>query len=147
MREIKFRAWDGERMLHFTQSPWTCSEYNSICWEVDEEEAKEFLGCLRFEKEPMLMQFTGLVDKNGKEIYEGDVVLFVSEVIVQQKGGFSLTEPEGNIGVIKYAEGSFYVGGEYFYSYGDRNFEWKELEIIGDIYQNPELCAKNTATS
>ena len=42
MREIQFRAWDGKKMVHFTQEPWVCSEYNSICWEVDEESEKEY---------------------------------------------------------------------------------------------------------
>ena len=79
-----------------------------------------------------LMQSTGLKDKNGKEIFEGDV-LRDSESIV----------------IVKFADGAFSVdyrnmGGEWR-SYGSlfRYLKDYEGEIIGDIYQNPELVEEN----
>lgn len=56
MRTIKFRAWDGKKM-------WTVET-------MDELQSKEL----------QVMQFTGLLDKNGKEIYEGDIMSVNGEV-------------------------------------------------------------------
>jgi len=59
MREIKFRVWDGEAM-----------DYNPRAWCEDINE------CLAYpnDENAFVMQYTGLKDKNGKEIYEGDII-------------------------------------------------------------------------
>lgn len=127
-RVLKFRAWDKKRMVHFTQKPWVCSEYNSICWEVDEEKEKEYLGCLDLEDDFVLMQFTGLLDKSGKEIYEGDIINF--DPLKSNYKPF--------IGVVTYSEfGTRFIGR--VEDWGDYQFYGKETEIIGNIYENPEL--------
>lgn len=59
MREIKFRAWDGHKM--YEPCIWMGKEYIPIRDTFVEVEA---------------MQYTGLKDKNGKEIYDGDRILF-----------------------------------------------------------------------
>ena len=68
-------------------------------------------------------QFTGLHDKNGKEIYEGDIVC--------------LTDRPKPVPVV-FKEGCFYtpdVGGNYRLGGWDKN----RIEVIGNIYENPEL--------
>lgn len=60
MREIKFRAWDGEQMHHD--------------WMIFSEEAGEVTARQLAKKASVVMQFTGLRDKNGREIYEGDIL-------------------------------------------------------------------------
>jgi len=68
-----------------------------------------------------LMQFTGIIDINGKEIYEGDVV-------IPDSGGASL---------VHWKDGAFQVG-----YYGDIPYvlaDYKSLTVIGNIYENPEL--------
>lgn len=60
-REIKFRAWDGERMRPVT------------LWGFSEEFVMTPRGSSGIE-DYKIMQYTGLNDKNGKEIYEGDIV-------------------------------------------------------------------------
>lgn len=77
-------------------------------------------------------QFTGLHDKNGKEIYEGDIVRFNQKFLIENillvgyeyshRGGFSLCTKEG-----------------YYGMFGDAWLEPFYCEVIGNIYDNPEL--------
>lgn len=133
MQEIKFRAWfkneneikkvainniyEGNKTyLHL--SPLPMSDYKPI----------------------ELMQYTGLKDSNGREIFEGDIVRFV---IFDYLG--SDIEYKG---VVKYRSGLYEiwkdVDSEFFDSDGPfiLNHAWlqdDEFEVIGNIYENPEL--------
>lgn len=144
MREIKFRAWDkkNKKML----APLLLAE---ILWSVD----GGYFYCDAWdgymEEELVLMQYTGLKDKNGKEIYEGDIVCFDGFMTADNSFGI---EPNGYI----YDEGSVHiiVWNDKLAGW-DLNFEedeeWKykrdtrcllidkSCEIIGNIWQNPEL--------
>jgi uncharacterized phage protein (TIGR01671 family) len=119
MREIKFRAWDLERkkMIHFAEKG-ICSEYNQLTFEVQEEEEKEYFGCLP-DNDNILMQYTGLKDKNGVEIYEGD--------IMKRKNGelYSVQWTTDGCECIANDITGLSVN------------HWDE--VIGNIYQNPEL--------
>lgn len=112
MREIKFRAWDKhyKRFRDIVLSSPISALNNN---EIDE----------RFE----LTQYTGLKDKNGKEIYEGDIVQFTDNYN---------TDIPPHIGVVKFNNASFYItdGAYSCYRWIDIN-----VEIIGNIYENPEL--------
>lgn len=79
-----------------------------------------------------LMQYTGLKDKNGKEIYEGDIVDFASR--------FDNSKRTGK--VVYYAgDAAFLIedGKEIFFLFYDA----LEREVIGNIYENPELLKDN----
>lgn len=126
MRQIKFRAWDkkSNKMLQQTDD----FTFNESGNEADD-------GWLWNAPGIELMQFTGLLDKNGKEIYESDIV----------------KSKKGSIFIIKFDSGCFWVE-LVKRSYEDKNsffgdeftcasimFEELECEVIGNIYENPEL--------
>lgn len=108
----------------------------TIKFRVYTETKPEVLGMKYFdlsntsERNDTVMQFTGLLDKSGKEIYEGDIVN-----VLKHYEGDSLYQDE--ICETKFSDGGFYFTkpgklGSYFEPY-------KECEIIGNIYENPEL--------
>jgi uncharacterized phage protein (TIGR01671 family) len=119
MREIKFRAWDGEVM----HQDWLV---------LTKESSGEVSTCRLSKRGVEVMQFTGLHDKNDKEIYEGDVAAWIER-------GMKNCKVIGQVSWYKdgwTAEG-FYDGSQ---DEPGRAFsENAELEILGNIYENPEL--------
>ncbi len=103
-REIKFRAWSKESK-------------KMIDW--------DFIHSVRNLHKLMtlnhieLMQFTGLADKNGKEIYEGDVVIPFSK------------ENRMNKSVIVYEFNQFRIKGDVLYW----NWDLQQVEVIGNIFE------------
>lgn len=73
-------------------------------------------------------QYTGMKDKNGKKIFEGDIVDI-------------LTENE-EIGVIEYDDGGFQVEADGFIVDFHANINGTDLEVIGNVHDNPELLEK-----
>jgi len=132
MREIKFRAWDKKTetmndvwAIHF--KGWHDSEINFIEINGLGTDGTEE----RSEVEVELMQYTGLTDINGKEIYEGDIVR-------QYKDW-------GNNDLDQIAEvtcdGTEWYWGEYGCISAALSIH-KDTEVIGNIYENPELLEK-----
>lgn len=125
MRETKFRAWakESKQML---------SHDELIFHTFGEGEAPLIYrilndGSLKNDRY-MLMQYTGLKDKNGKEIYEGDIVLWGGDPtpVEFHGGGFTLTD---------YGRGESNIGKRVHTVYANLT----KLEVIGNIYENPEL--------
>lgn len=79
----------------------------------------------------VLMQSTGLKDKNGVEIFEGDIVL---ENGMQRTVSFGEQEYEEDFGNLAY-----YVGFNVYTKWGYSSIDPVEYEILGNIYENPEL--------
>jgi len=129
-REIKFRAWDKNRkgyingfnMFGFSRGQGCL--YKKLQRFSDEWKDGDF----------ELQQFTGLKDKNGKEIYEGDIMRNVKNgciATVQWHGtmaGFVLSN-------LKEKSQTTREWGELFRAYD-------KYEVIGNIYDNPELLVQ-----
>ena len=119
MREIKFRTYDSISygMVYY-------DSLNDIC-----EDAHRFIKG----KYQHIMQYTGLKDKNGKEIYEGDIVKWDNVSKFRN-------ERYEHRGVVRYSNGSYYplpkddeCEDDYYSNYVEN------YEVIGNIYENPEL--------
>ena len=79
--------------------------YKNYYWHEGDFDEKANFG---LNEKGILMQFTGLLDKNGKEIYEGDIT---------------------NVGIVEWDHGQF----------TERLYAPDDIEVIGNIYSNPEL--------
>jgi hypothetical protein len=115
-REIKFRCWDTLQGGKFEYWNPLTDKYDGIFWTMIKN--KSF-------KEPN--QFTGLIDKNGKEIYTGDILKTGSDKNMEV--GWSK----------RFASFCLNRKGWLFVHYFGEAVEAEDCEIVGNIYENPEL--------
>ncbi|CAK0779066.1 conserved hypothetical protein [Azospirillaceae bacterium] len=153
MREIKFRAWDAEngRMVRPGNFEIEESGGHLVGWFQSSEDDDEERECqLKSNYELILLQFTGLLDKNGKEIYEGDIVQDTRDWAdrMTNKGVHLIRFGVGSEG--EPADGTqpyigWCLGRDDDYRYettGFTKYEADNFEVIGNIYENPELLEK-----
>ncbi len=126
-REIKFRVWDGINKKMYEVSELNTNLQQVTCW--DDNDNKLFFYFAGARQDCDLMQFTGLKDKNGKEIYEGDIFSFEG-----RSYQVYFDEARGSWSAINRKEGT-----DYKYQQNLTKMRAKRFEIIGNIYQNPEL--------
>jgi uncharacterized phage protein (TIGR01671 family) len=131
-REIKFRAWDFRHKKMFGVDALYQNQVDYIDDKLTEFSA--FKPCYGYlsRDEVVVMQFTGLKDKNGKEIYEGDIILSHKEY--NSYSGLNSTIYAGNKYQIKNNGWRFYLEPSSLY-----RVDMEEIEVIGNIYENPEL--------
>lgn len=147
MRTIKFRAWDDgkkEWLLGYEYPnlggfslDGECvlmGEWANVCTSFMFENNN------RKRTDLKLMQFTGLKDKNEKEIYEGDIVSYDRGVGNWTGKRMSTTH------TIVFSEEVFAFVMDYGSSYIKLRKHWNYIyEVIGNIYENPELLSTPTA--
>jgi uncharacterized phage protein (TIGR01671 family) len=145
MREIKFRVWNQEG--NFMDSAWLIDwEHGKVCHSKHNQ--SELDDCI-------LLQYTGLKDKNGKEIYEGDIIRRYFEIgrviydeVTLGAEDYEIDDAGYFIGVVHYRPSEGYVLNKCT-KYND---DWeiqlqksgvkiyaKRAEVIGNVFENPDL--------
>ena len=126
MRDLKFRAWDSDNNEMFNPKK---LEWNA------QGELRFFNKNSMWAHSMVLMQYTGLKDNKGKEIYEGDVVTYGTEdEIVNAIVEFAEEDSETSMFLTGFKMVVFSSA-----DYEDGDDSDHALEIIGNIYENPEF--------
>jgi uncharacterized phage protein (TIGR01671 family) len=119
-REIKFRVWDNQSDFYWGQGEGM--DFKKIAF--------NFYDSLFEECRLVFQQYTGLLDKNGVEIYEGDIVKATSDQYTN----------ENFIGKVIFDEGYFCT----WVNENDIRGIWGDdnIEVIGNIFENKDLLVK-----
>jgi len=132
MREIKFRAWFGrDKVLVYNCVQWTPAENGEWLLPLNE--------CNFVTKDCVPMQYTGLHDKNGKEIYEGDVVKLSWDYYPYSGADDCEKIHEELVGIIDFESGSFWFHSRGLAENSHFHYNDSNREVIGNIYENKEL--------
>jgi len=127
MREIKFRAFVDKNIIE--GYPASIYPVENICWREGELVAINLKPCEWIDsKWVILMQYTSLVDEDGKEIYEGDLLKYADSPIY----------------TVSFSNGEFIMVGKSINGSFQRSLRediTHFMKVIGNIYENKELLS------
>lgn len=123
MRDIKFRSWSKRNKEMLTPYFFVNGE--------------NFITQYGGSKPDAVMQFTGIKDISGVEVYEGDIVKFIDTEDQSNESNGTYSEDFSNIGTIYYS--SEFNGWDISGRETDREDAFFEIEVVGNIYENPEM--------
>jgi len=150
-REIKFRAWDEKNKIIHNNFKYIKSGDTPMDWiifqsDIETKSISELINNPYCAVQLKIMQYTGLKDKNGIEIFEDDIVKTYWQHCGITNYDYELT------GIIRCSD--YYSGfvitvnkdnkefDVVLYSFETEEINKDQTEIIGNIYQNPELLEK-----
>lgn len=129
-REFKFRAWDGEKLIYKVTPSVFPQVYTKskleVCAEITDYEP-EYFDEVDFIAVECIEQYTGLKDRNDKEIYEGDIVTMEYDLDDLEPSDYY---------VITFSEGCFRINDIHETEVGSYLSSW---QIMGNIHENIEL--------
>ena len=126
MREIKFRAWDKVNKRIIKSVGFTDSDCGRL-WQREESTVDDHSNFTGSSDKWIPMQFTGLFDKNGKEIYEGDILkhdLWGVDAVVWDSvcAGFRCQREEEDGHDLSFCD-----------------VHRRRVRVIGNVWENPDL--------
>ena len=132
MRPIKFRAWNKKlKRMYYSIEPYITNlradKGHPDCGGHKPQGSLEEM----YKTKCPIMQYTGLKDKNGKEIYEGDILHRICKSKCCGKTQYDWQ------GIVVWRENGFWFQDDDDGIIGFANSELEEIEVIGNIYENP----------
>ena len=135
MREIKFRAWSKEdKKMEFYDYWFTVSHHGYLCFQHGPDPIYVDDSDVDYPDTVIVMQYTGLKDKNGVEIFENDILEhpeYGNCKVIYRHGGFGIE-----------AKTSSWINTG-FHSFSTRSADYEHCEVLGNLYENPNLLSQD----
>lgn len=143
MREIKFRVWDKEHKMFLPNEIYDIHSRTSFgSFGIMRKDWRNYsIGEYFYDNAQILEQYTGLKDKNGKEIYEGDIIDVLNKHHTFNKVKLIVTFEDGSFCLREHERQEFNrcVGFRQNKVHAEALGKQPIYEVIGNIHQNPDL--------